>query len=61
MRRQFLDVPDAQPGGGEDLRHRAQRQVGEVLVIDGVELRLCEQMLQVRELESDVPSGLAAH
>ena len=38
MGRQFLDVGDAQAATGEDAADGVQRQVREMLVVDGVEL-----------------------
>ena len=53
---QLLDVEQRQPVGGEDPPHGGEREVGEVLVVDGVELVLLEQPQQVRELHRDRPA-----
>jgi len=40
---QLLDVEERQPASGEDLPHGGEREVGVVLVVDGVELALIHQ------------------
>ena len=54
---QLVDVEDPQAVGGEDPLGRHQREVGEVLVIDGVELVLFDELLQVGELDGDDALG----
>ena len=58
MRPQLLDVDDAHADVGEELLEDEQREVGEVLVVDGVELVLRDQAEQVRHLDRDGPLGL---
>ncbi len=58
VRRDLLDVGDAQAAGGEDAAHRVERQVGEMLVVDGVELRVLDQAQQMREFQGDGAAGL---
>ena len=47
----FLDVEQLQSLAAQDALHGVQPQVGEMLVVDGVELRLLHQLQQVRELQ----------
>ena len=54
----FLDVEDAQAVGGEDAARGAEREVREVLVVDGVELVLLDEAREVRELHRDDAVGL---
>ena len=56
--RVLLDVEHAQAVGGEDALDGGQRQVGEMLVVDGVELVLRDQSQQMRELEGGDTFGL---
>lgn len=58
VRWQFVHVPDAQAGRGEDALHRAERQIREVLVVHGVELRVAHKLQQVRELQRYYAFGL---
>ena len=51
VRRKFLYVPDAQTMRREDVLCCVEGQVGEMLVVNGVELPLCHQLQQVRKLE----------
>ena len=53
MGRQLLDVDELQAVARGQAVDRDEREVGEVLVIDGVELVLGDQPLEVRELERD--------
>ena len=53
VRRQLLDVEEPQPVRREDALDREEREVGEVLVVDRVELVLLHQPQQVRELHRD--------
>jgi len=48
---QLLDIEDRHVVGGEDALQADQREVAEVLVVDGVELVAFDQALQMRELE----------
>ena len=54
----FLDVEDAQAVGGEDAARGGEREVREVLVVDGVELVLFDEAREVRELHRDDAVGL---
>ena len=56
--RQLVDVVQRQAVGGEDLFGRHEREVGEVLVVDRVELLLGHQTHEVRELDGDDPARL---
>ena len=58
MGRELFDIPEAQSLGGEHALHRVEREVGEVLVIDGVELGLFDQPQQVREFQGEGAAGL---
>ena len=51
--RQFLDVEHVRPWCGEDPLGSTKREVGEVLVVDRVELVARDEPQQVRELERD--------
>src|ERR1035437_6016315 len=49
--RNFLDIEYGKAVRLEYLLHRRQRQIGKMLVVDGVELVFGEQPQQVRKLE----------
>jgi hypothetical protein len=53
MRGKFLHVEQHQAVRGEDPLDGREREVTEVLVIDGVELVVRHELLQVRELHGD--------
>ncbi len=53
MGRDLLDVVGAKALGRQHLLDGDQREIGEVLVVDGVELHLLHQPQQVRELEGE--------
>jgi hypothetical protein len=53
MRRQRLDIEHRKTMRGEDILHRQQRQIIEMLVIDGVELHALDQAQQVGEFDAD--------
>ena len=55
MSRELLDVEDRQTVLFEDGGDGVEREVREVLVIDGVELVFVDQAEHVRELERDHP------
>ena len=55
--RQLLHVDDRQAVCGEDPARRPEREVREMLVVDGVELVLVEQTLEVGELEGEQARG----
>ena len=54
---QLLHVINLQPVGVEDTLYRPQREVVEVLVINGVKLALLNQPEEVGELHGDRPAG----
>ena len=58
MGRQLLDVEQGEPMPGEDTPGRPEREVGEVLVVDGVELVALHQPDQVGELDGHHPARL---
>src|SRR5580658_4239338 len=58
MGRKLLDVKNAQSGLFENPAYASKRQVGEMLVINCVELVLLDQILQVREFQIDRAAGL---
>ena len=49
----FLHIPNLEPGVLENPRHRLEREVGEMLVVDGIELILGDQTQEVRKLQRD--------
>ncbi len=51
--RDLLDVEQRQAVGGEHLFHREQREIGEVLVVDRIELVSLHQAHEMRELHRD--------
>ena len=53
MGRQFLHIEQRQSVAGENLLYRQQREITEMLVIDGVELVALHQLPQVRKLHRD--------
>src|SRR5690606_29913327 len=53
VRRQLLDVEDLETVATEDVLTRPEREVGEVLVVNRVELVLLNEPHQVGELERD--------
>ena len=53
MRAQFVNVNDAQPSRGQRMGRGAQREIGEMLVIDGVVLPPFDEAKQMRELQRD--------
>ena len=55
VRLELLHVDDLEAVALGQAVRRQQREVGEVLVADGVELVLGDQALQVRELQRDHP------
>ncbi len=57
MRRQLLDVEDHQAVLREDALRHHEREVAEVLVIDGVELVLRHQPREMRKLHRDDTAG----
>ena len=57
VRGQLLHVAHAQAGAGEYRGHRVERQVGKMLVVDRVELRVLDEAHQVRKFERDRPTG----
>ena len=57
MGRDLLDVEEAHTVVREDGRHREEREVREVLVVDGVELVVPHQLEEVRELHGDDAVG----
>ena len=58
MRGQRFHMPDAQTGGRKDALDGCQRQVGEVLMVDRVELVVLQQLHQMGELQRDGALGL---
>ena len=54
---QLVDVEQGDPVPGEDPLGGPEREVGEVLVVDGVELVAVHQPGQVGELDRDHPAG----
>ena len=55
---QLLDIEEGQAVRREDALGRHEGEVGEVLVVDRVELVLCHQAHQVGELHGDHPTRL---
>ena len=53
VRGQFLDIEECQAVGRKDLFCRDEREIGEVLVVDRVELVLRHQAHQVGKLNGD--------
>src|SRR4029079_7296367 len=53
MRRQSLDVDQREPRGRSKAGHGAEREIGEMLVIDRIELVLVHQALKMRHLYGD--------
>ena len=53
MGRLLLDVEEREAVALEDPLHREQRQIGEMLVVDRVELNLANEVQQVRELDGE--------
>src|SRR5271154_818078 len=58
MRRNFIDIEERQTMGCEDLFSCRERKIGEVLVINGVELVLLYQAQEVGEFHGDKAVGL---
>ncbi len=58
MRGNLLDVEDGQTRALEDPVDRGEREVGVVLVVDGVELVARDQVHDVRKLECCDPGAL---
>ena len=55
MRPQLFDVVDLEPMGAKDFCGRPEREIREVLVVDGVVLEPVEQAKEVRKLEGRGP------
>ena len=53
MGRQLLHVEQDEPVRGKNLFRGQKREVGKMLVIDGVELVAFDQLQQVRELHGE--------
>src|ERR1700733_10343589 len=53
MRRQLLDVENSELMASRHTLNRHQREVGKVLVVDGIKLVLLDQPLKMRELQGD--------
>ena len=58
VRRERLHIKEPQPLTLQDALYRVKREIRVVLMIDGVELRLLKERLQVRELERHHPRWL---
>ena len=55
---QLFDIPDTQVGGFEDPFNRVEREIGKVLVVDGVELGVFDELQQVGEFQRNGAVGL---
>src|SRR6185436_4801316 len=53
MRRELLDVEDTQAASSEDVADGHERQVGEVFVVDGVELVSLDEPQQMGKFHRD--------
>ena len=51
----FVHVEHAQPMTRKDVLYSDEREIGEMLVINRVELHMLDQMEQVRKLDSEDP------
>ena len=57
MRRLLLHIEDGKAMSIEDGPHGQQRKIGEMLVIDRIELHFAQQIEQVREFDSKDTGG----
>ena len=53
----FFNIPHSQAVGLEDAIYGVQRQIGKMLVIDGVELGVLDQAHQMREFQGNGAAG----
>src|ERR1035437_1996862 len=57
----FFHIEYREPVGGKDPVNRRERQIGKVLVVDGVKLAFGNQLEQVRKLEGCYALGFQQH
>ena len=53
MRRQSFNIDQREPMGRSQPAHGAEREIREVLVVDGIELVFSQQPLKMRHLDGD--------
>ena len=58
MGRELFYLPDAEPRGFEDANDGMEREVGEMFVIDRIELCLFDELHQMREFQRDCATRL---